>query len=353
MPTSTGRVGFGVGAMAVAGGVAVLVFQCRARQASQDQQTSRDGAPTGLEVPKASNIGTEDQVEDVDGPNVKSRVHGFKISKLSRLVDGIAQELGQDHRIDTATGEVVNASGAAASSVSTTIREVEPESVQFDREHRTLDEAIRIVQLIRKSGLPKKLPHFQVTNRHLEDAENLLGEIADNVEEFWRYSRDEPMADLLDLPLLRFAAENIATGGVALVPKLSASSDEILLEQDCALLGVETSVDKDAVLSAFRRKALELHQKGHCTDVDVFHKLNNACQRRVAHGRFLPHVAFKGKCDDLAVHLLVGADPRDSRYRDPSAAIMDAVHREKLLQRIHVVRNWGEVGGSITGLGQG
>merc|ERR1711957_770687 len=108
---------------------------------------------------------------------------------------------------------------------------------------------IRIVRLLRKSGLPKKLPHFQVTNRHLEDAENLLGEIGDNVEEFWRYSRDEPMADLLDLPLLRFAAENIATGGTAMVPKLFASSDEIRLEEDCALLGVEITADKDTVLS--------------------------------------------------------------------------------------------------------
>lgn len=332
--------------------MAVLVLKCKSRQ--DRRASSRDSAPSSAELSQTSDKDKKQQeVEASAELSQKSRVHGFKISKLSRLVDGIAQELGYDHRIDTATGAVIHASVAETSPETTSVGEVEPESVQFDREHRTLDEAVRIVRLIRMSGVPKKLPNYNITNRHLEDAENLLGEIADNVEEFWRYSRDEPMADLMDLPLLRFAAENIATGGIAIVPKLSASSDEILLEEDCALLGVETTADKDTVLSAFRHKALELHTSGHCTDVDLFHRLNNACQRRVAHGRFLPHVAFQGKCDDLAVHLLVGADPRDSRYREPSAAIMDALRRERLLQKVHGVLNWGEVGGTTTGLGQG
>merc|ERR1712216_231187 len=100
--------------------------------------------------------------------------------------------------------------------------------------------------------------------------------------------------------------------------ELSAEDSE-----DFRLLEVSPAASKDEILASFRRKALQLHKHGHCVDVDQFHLLNNACQRRVTYGGSLPHVAFTSATDPLAVHLLVGADPRESRYREPSLAILD------------------------------
>mmetsp|Transcript_19712 Transcript_19712/g.54153 ORF Transcript_19712/g.54153 Transcript_19712/m.54153 type:complete len:375 (+) Transcript_19712:51-1175(+) len=369
--TCRAQVNSGLGLGLVALGVGIFVLRRRATKHEGAGHESKEEAFTRagpLAAPRSPRADVE-----FDAHSIKSRVGNFKVSKVQKLVEGIAQEFGADHLYDVRNQRVLRP--AQTSSVGSDVaRETEEE--QGMREQRTFEEAARIMRLLRQSAVHRKLPHFHAVDRQLENAENFLSEIADCVSEFWRYGRDEPMADLMQLPIMQLAASGgreaivpVTQGFVkhlwsqAIGPMANVSArqaeDVVLadartaLEESLKLLGVGADATAQEVESAFRRRSHKLHKHGHCIDLEAFHGLNNAYHYWLAHRVSPPRGAFAGGGDLLAHYLLIGTDPGESRYRECSVGIMDAVHRDRLLQKVEVLRNWGETSGSTTGLGQG
>merc|ERR1719262_2170575 len=107
--------------------------------------------------------------------------------------------------------------------------------------------------------------------------------------------------------------------------------------------------------SAFRHKARQMHAHGECIDIAAFHELNNAHARCLArHTNSGWRNAYRGGSTDVLAHyLLIGTDPSESRYSEGVSGLLDALQRERLLTRLDVLRSWGEVSGTATGLGNG
>jgi len=352
---SSGKVSVGLGLGIVA--VGAVAFTLR-RQSRKNQEK---GSSVSEQTPEDDIFLAEPSVAEAGGAHsVKSRIGNFKVSKIKRIVESIAEEFGTDHLYDAREQRVYHFNASTDS----TVVSHENESERATREKQTFEEAVRVVKLVRQSGVHKKLPHFHTVDRQLDNAQNFLDEISDNVEDFWRYNRDEPMADIMTLPFMQLAASG---GADALVPVTqsyanfikSQSTDEAnltpadMLVQDLAILGADADATWEQVDSAFRKRSHKLHKHGHCIDLEAFHELNNAYQRWLARRSGIPSNAASKSTDVLAHYLLCGSDPFDSRYRECAVGILDASHREKLLQKIDVLRNWGETSGSTTGLGNG
>lgn len=98
-----------------------------------------------------------------------------------------------------------------------------------------------------------------------------------------------------------------------------------------------------------------MHSCGQCTKIDDFHELNNAyarCLARLANSGW--RNAYRGGSTDILAHyLLIGTDPSESRYGEAAVGLLDALQRDRLLTRLDVLRSWGEVSGTTTGLGNG
>jgi len=88
-----------------------------------------------------------------------------------------------------------------------------PEEVDFEarvrREQQLILEAAATVQMVIRTGAFWCLPHPHAAKKQLCTIADKLEEVADCTSPhniFWRYGREQPMADLLELPLLRLAA---------------------------------------------------------------------------------------------------------------------------------------------------
>eukprot|EP00928_Gymnodinium_smaydae_P091104 TRINITY_DN74806_c0_g1_i1.p1 TRINITY_DN74806_c0_g1~~TRINITY_DN74806_c0_g1_i1.p1 ORF type:complete len:422 (-),score=94.69 TRINITY_DN74806_c0_g1_i1:124-1206(-) len=347
----------GLGVVGV-GTAAVLFLLWRARSGRDDEDETEEEAPCHAEFHEA---------EDCT-PRIKSRVGNFKTSKLKRLVEGVADGLGQnDVEFDCGTASCVRAARAEEPVDLSVATDWE---VQAGKEQQVFVEAARIVRELKSTATHRKLQHFYVVDRQLTQLEEHFREISEEVIEFpWRENRDDPMADLFKHPFMQLAAAAdeakqallpVSRGFVkrtAAMPAANAAeaeAEEQRRSEDEALLGVEPGVDRRALESAFRHRARELHAGGHCVERDAFHALNNAYERCLA--RLVDsgwRNAYRGGGDILAHYLLIGTDPSESRYGEAVSGLLDALQRERLLVRIDVLRSWGEASGSLTGLGQG
>lgn len=366
LSTERTRAGLGLGLVALGSSAAIFLLRRRLKHGCDESTTECEGAgedPAG-EDPATQNVTHVKGQQEMDAHSVKSRIGNFKLSKLRRLVEGIGEECGADVDFDWSSGTAVVSWGADRES-SHVVATEETEAEQNERERKIFEEAVRVVQALRKSTVPRKLPHYHVLDKQLANAENLLGEIGDNVDQFWRYGRDEPMAALLELPFMRLAAEG---GGAALLPlplvPIGAGRGKAPQPigpdpEDLALLDLTANADENSSPSrtemeaAFRRRARELHHRGTCVNPEAYHELQEAYERCLQ-GRPRPPKASMVSSDDVLAHyLLVGTDAAKSRYREYAQGLLDVVQRERLLNRIDVLRNWGETSGSTTGLGQG
>lgn len=291
------------------------------------------GAPTKRPADADTIVG--DERLGVLPQDSKTRIGGMKVSKLVRMVD-----------------EMAEASGVPIERVPANSPVQAPSALSWDeeiaRERATFDEAVRIVRGVRHSVVHRKLPHFHATDRQLRVLEEQLAAIGVNVKNFWRYGRDEPMAKLLELPILRLAS----TGGQgALLPvslgfvKHFADEDfehvdtqKDLSSEDALLLGIALGADAAAVESAYRRRSRHFHRHGTCCNVRGFNALGAARNRCLARLSMPELRAYGGGGDLVAHYLLMGLDPGESRYREYTGGILDGVHREALMQRMQVVQ---------------
>lgn len=268
--------------------------------------------------------------------DAKTRVGGMKVSKVARMLDEMAEASG-------APLERVPAAPATTQA---------PKTLSWDEEiameKATFEEAARIVRGVRQSVVHRKLPHFHATDRQLRVLEEQLANIAVNVKNFWRYGRDEPMAKLLELPMLRLAATK---GEGALLPVSlgfvkhtvdcpeadHAESQEDLPSEDALLLGIALGADAGAVESAYRRRSRHFHRHGMCCNVRGFNALTFARNRCLARLSMPELRAYGGGGDLVAHYLLMGLDPGESRYREYTGGILDGVHRDRIMQCMQVL----------------
>jgi len=298
--------------------------------------------------------------------SIKSRVGNFKVSKLSRLVEDIATAVGSDVRFDvrTNTAEAAQADDEAEGREVDSAEGATAEERQIALEQRAVGGTLEIIRCVRATAVHRRLPHYHAVDRQLDAIARLLDIIADNLADFWRYGREEPMADLLSLPLMQLAVNG---GNAAIVPMpqcfLDGTGDVVGNTEETAatLLGVAPEAGQEAVESAYRNRARELHQHGECVNLEAFHQLTDAYdllmgrRRASSSGAAAPASLGAGGlgAEVLAHYLLVGTDASGSRYREYARGILDAAHRERLMQKAEVLVNWGEASGSMTGLGQG
>lgn len=216
---------------------------------------------------------------------------------------------------------------------------------QVREERRILLAAATMVQDIRRSSVHRKLPHYHSVDRQLQMMQEQLVSISQSVDDFWRYGRDEPMQQLLILPSMRLAATIAEHGSIVPVSLgfvkelVETGTDDEDPASDAAALGICGGAAREVIESAYRRRARHYHRNGKCFNEVGFHALTTARDRCVARISAPQLKAYSGGGDIIAHYLLVGTDPGESRYRECSCAILDAVHRGKLLERIQVL-NW-------------
>lgn len=278
--------------------------------------------------------------QQVDGEalpqDAKTRLGGMKVSKVVRMLDEMAEASG-------VPSETALAATSPVLALSTLTWDEE-----IALEKATFEEAARIVRGVRQSVVHRKLPHFHATDRQLRVLEEQLAAIGVNVKNFWRYGRDEPMAKLLELPILQLASTR---GERALLPvslgfvKHTADQDfedvdsqEDLPSEDALLLGIALGADAGAVESAYRRRSRHFHRHGTCYNIRGFNALTAARNRCLARLSMPELRAYGGGGDLVAHYLLMGLDPGESRYREYTGGILDCVHREALMQRMQVVQ---------------
>jgi hypothetical protein len=225
---------------------------------------------------------------------------------------------------------------------------------QLADEQRIVEAARSIVSDVRQSEVHRKLPHFYSVDKELRILEESFQSIGISIKGFWRYGRDEPMADLLRLPLLDLAS----TGGSGSLIPLSQGFVKDALEagvcdaygldeeagdegeeaSDLAVLGLRPLHSQDDVESAFRHRSRHFHRHGRCTNVRGFNRLTearNRCLSRLA----MPKLRAYGGGGDLVAHyLLMGTDPGESRYHEFAVGILDSAHRHTLMQRLQVLQ---------------
>lgn len=306
--------------------------------------------------------------ESQSEPKLKSRIGNFKISKLQRLLLGIAEDLDTQVEFDwekAAAGcAQTHGDSHVAEHAIDTNNETEWEK-QVASEQKTFLTAAQILHDLRGSDTHRKLQHFYVVDRQLSQLEEQFNEIGEHVLEFpWREHRDDPISDLMKLPFMKLVEHDndaallpVSQGFVKHVasqpdvPELHGAPDA----EDEKLLGVDAASGREALESAFRHKAREMHRHGQCVQIEAFHKLNNAYNRmrnRMT-GSGWQNAYRGGSTDILAHYLLIGTDPSESRYGEAVSGLLDSLQRERLLTRLDVLRSWGEVSGTATGLGNG
>lgn len=365
---STNRVSssVGLGVVGLGAFAAVLLL----RQRSLNKSKHKDGRADSQGHASSS---SEQQPRPDNEPKLKSRgIGNFKLCKLKRLVQSIAGELDAEIEFDWDKAAAGHAqTGGETRSAEHTIDtndETEWEK-QVASEHKTFALAAETLHDVRGSATHKKLQHFYVVDRQLSQMEEQFREISEHVLEFpWREHRDDPISDLMELPFMKLMADG---GQQSLLPvsqgfvkkytavrtaakELSDVTDPRKAEDD-TLLGIDTGADRDVLDSAFRFRARDMHAHGHCVKIDDFHELNNAynrCRARLSNSGW--RNAYRGGSTDILAHyLLIGTDPSESRYGESVSGLLDALKRERLLTRLDVLRSWGEVSGTCTGLGNG
>eukprot|EP00933_Yihiella_yeosuensis_P060602 TRINITY_DN63353_c0_g1_i1.p1 TRINITY_DN63353_c0_g1~~TRINITY_DN63353_c0_g1_i1.p1 ORF type:complete len:371 (-),score=66.91 TRINITY_DN63353_c0_g1_i1:110-1222(-) len=304
-------------------------------------------------------------------PQLKTRINNFKISKVKRMTEGIAEDLGAEVDFDWNEAKNLKDTHFAEDAINTN-SQTEWER-QVNDEQTTFFEAARICEELRQTETHRKLPHFYVVDRQLTEMAANFREISEDVLVFpWRECRDEPMAELMSQPFMQLAKGGKSSEALLPVSQgfvkqtgndksQSESEDcplgfaEDLRAKDEALLGIPEDADRSMIESRFRQKARDMHEHGQCVRKDDFHALNNAYGRCLArlidNGRHIE--AYAGGGDILAHYLLVGTDPSESRYGEAVSGLLDALQRERLVMRLSNLRIWGEDERSGTGLGQG
>lgn len=363
---STNRIISGLGAVGL-GTVGFLLWRRSLRDRSLRCQVLGEGSTHAV-----SNVDPAAPFSAEGNPKLKTRIGNFKISKVKRMVEGLAEDFGDKVEFDWDTVKNLQDHHVSRDVISS--NDQSEWEKQVNMEQQTFLNAAQIVSDIRRSGTHKKLPHFHVVDRQLSDMEAHFRELSEDVLIFpWRECRDEPMSDLMELPFMQLAKEHrslhlllpVSQGYVKQTARTgldteqncsgaAASSDaeDEHRVKDEALLGVAAGVDRHTLESAFRHKAREMHAHGHCVMMDEFHALNNAYGRCLA--RLSGSItAYKGGGDIFAHYLLVGMDPGESRYGEAADGLLDALRRDRLLMRVSVLRMWGEDERSGTGLGQG
>jgi len=343
------------------------------RKSGKKQKEEADGQVVSLPEVVDEKENEKEDDEDYDGRGAEesahslaSRIGNFKISKLARLIEDLAVACGSDKRLDVRSVGMRTAAELEPDDAADE-QEVEQTETAEDRQARVersaVEEAIRILKIVRDSDVHRGLPHFHIVDRQLETASLQLEEVVENIGTFWSYGREEPMSELLALPIMQLASSG---GHEALVPlpenlQSSGPSDADVAIRSCsevvadaaAFLGWNPETNRRDLELAYRREARKLHRHGQCIDRDAFHRLSEAYQICTLERLATPNMVPKGGSDILAHYLLVGTDPRGSRYHEYARGVLDAPNREQLLQKIDVLLNWGEVSGSTTGLGQG
>jgi len=117
---------------------------------------------------------------------------------------------------------------------------------------------------------------------------------------------------------------------------LSGSLSDASLATQAAVLGLTPDADRHAIDSAYRHLSKQCYQNGCCVDLEKFEVVTRArsyCLKNILAPRLEAGFSQK-KNDFLALYLLVGTDPHESRYLESSRAILDSVHRNKLLLQI-------------------
>lgn len=296
-------------------------------------------------------------------PKMKSRIGNFKISKVMKLVEGIAGDLDMEMEFDWEKAAAGCAQGGhVAENAIDTNDETEWER-QVTSEQKTFLSAAKILHDLRGSDTHRKLPHFYVVDRQLSQMESQFSDIGEHVLEFpWREHRDDPISELMKLPFMKLVADEnqaqVLPVSQGFAKGLASQSDDVQdkqMAEDERLLGITSTPDRESLESAWRHKAREMHMHGECVQIDTFHKLNNAynrCRARLTSSGW--RTAYRGGSTDVLAHyLLIGTDPSESRYGEAVSGLLDALSRERVLARLDVLRSWGEVSGTTTGLGNG
>lgn len=376
---STNRIGSSIG-LGVVGVGTLVVALCLHQRSLNKKKEQEDVGPQQSEV-SGSVLGTAER-GDAESHSHKSRIGNFKISKVKNLVEGIAADLDVNVEFDwhkaSQGGIQTTRDEHSMEQAIDTNDETEWER-QASNESRTFANAHRIMHELRQSETHRKLQHFHVVDRQLSQMEAQFAEVSERILEFpWREHRDDPLSDIMKLPFMSLAADDsqqavvpVSQGFVKKVGMKSDSKepaskreankaeDERMLAikkgEDETLLGITADAMRDDLESAFRHKARDMHSCGQCVKIDEFHELNNAymrCHARLANSGWKN--AYRGGSTDILAHyLLIGTDPSESRYGEASMGLLDALQRDRLLTRLDVLRSWGEVSGTTTGLGNG
>jgi len=222
---------------------------------------------------------------------------------------------------------------------------------QVQTERKIMRSAMCVVQDVRQSLVHRKLPHYHMVDRDLQTMAVQFEELGEKTLGFWRYGRDVPMLELLLHPLMQLASRSegalvpLSLGFVKQITQeaLEQVSSEDAPGLDAALLGVTLGADRDSIESAYRRRSRHFHRHGRCVNRPGFHALTSARNRCLARLAGPALQAFGGGGDVLAHYLLMGTDPTESRYQEYSVAILDPVHRERLLTALLKVQwpCWG------------
>mmetsp|Transcript_38349 Transcript_38349/g.105640 ORF Transcript_38349/g.105640 Transcript_38349/m.105640 type:complete len:385 (-) Transcript_38349:3-1157(-) len=299
-------------------------------------------------------LGVVRSVDETETPPLgglfRTRVGGMAASRLVKMLEDLTQACHWGDEDERSSRTIASPPVPALEKPDdATFCQTWDEQVLAER--RTLEAASEIVREVRRSVVHRKLPHFHAADRQLHNIEQQLEMLSMSTQSFWRYGRDAPMAELLELPLLQLAA----TGGEGtLVPVtlgfmkhtvdkgLEAPVSEAAVDdspgEDAALLGVALGASRDTIESAYRRRSRHFHQHGRCMNAVGFHALTAARNRCLARIAAPTLRAYGGGGDLLAHYLLIGTDPNESRYRECSHGILDVLRRGELLEKIHVLQ---------------
>lgn len=217
---------------------------------------------------------------------------------------------------------------------------------QVQTEKKIVENAVEVVQDIRQSLVHRKLPHFHMVDRQLQTIINQFEEIGEATLGFWRYGRDVPMREMLCQPLMQLASRSegaVVPLSLGFVKQMSEDAFEQASTEDApgidaALLGISLGADKETIESAYRRRSRHFHRHGQCINRPGFHALTSARNRCLARIAGPAMQVFGGGGDVLAHYLLMGTDPTESRYREYSVGILDALHRDRLLLAIQKIQ---------------
>jgi len=380
---STNRISSSIGLGLVGVGTVAVALCLHQRSLNKKKQQEDAGSPESeANVSAPMGIETQSMRGDAESHSHKTRIGNFKISKVMNLVEGIAADLDVNVEFDwhkASQGGVQTSRDAHSLEQAIDTNDETEWERQASNEARTFANAHQIMKELRQSETHRKLQHFHVVDRQLSQMEAQFAEVSERILEFpWREHRDDPLSDIMKIPFMSLAADHsqqaVLPVSQGFVKKVGMKSDAkeskskqaankvedekdlaIKKGEDEALFGIAADATQEELQSAFRHKSRDMHSWGQCTKIDDFHELNNAyarCLARLANSGWKN--AYRGGSTDILAHyLLIGTDPSESRYGEASMGLLDALQRDRLLTRLDVLRSWGEVSGTTTGLGNG